>query len=260
MGKKSFELHNYLDIKSSKNVIGELLEAIPDLEDIGYAGYIEKKFLEETLKRLILDKEENPPYFYKKENEAKIELICNNIVERCKKYIKEKIHIFLFPTFDKFAIEKMHGVSGFCPWENVIMVFINFQDKWKKYLEESIVHELAHALSPYSKPDASIGSWLILEGLAENFKEFILKGSKSSWVEVISEEEAWKIFKEIKNVLGENDFRKYSEIFFGSGKYPNWTGYTIGYYLVKKYLKDNQNIDWNILLRKNPQEILRSFR
>ncbi|MBT4651756.1 hypothetical protein HOC13_04525 [Candidatus Woesearchaeota archaeon] len=50
------------------------------------------------------------------------------------------------------------------------------------------------------------------------------------------------------------------EVFYGTGKYPNWTGYSIGYYLVEKYLENKQEVDWNKLLRKDPKEILSSLQ
>jgi len=63
---------------------------------------------------------------------------------------------------------------------------------------------------------------------------------------------------EIKPLLHENDFEKYSEVFFGTGKYPLWTGYSIGYFLVKKYLKKQKIIKWKEVLKVNPEEILES--
>jgi len=257
--KTLFELHNCLDVKGSpEEIIEKIIRDIPDLEDIGYVGYLEKKWLKMTLRRLMIDKEgRNQPYFYNTKDEEEIKSICEKVIKKCECYIDEKVHVFLFPTFDKFAIKEMKGVSGFCSWDNTILVFINFIRGWEKQLEETIVHELAHALSPFEKEEAPIGNWLILEGLAEHFKDFILKGDQSEWTKAISEKEAFKIFGEIKNILGENDFNKYSEIFFGTGKYPNWTGYTIGYYLVRNYLKEKENFDWNELLRKDPKEILK---
>jgi uncharacterized protein YjaZ len=259
--KTLFELHNYLDVKGSpEEIIEKIIQDIPDLEDIGYAGYLEKKWLKMTLRRLMIDKEEkNQPYFYNPKNEEEIKLICERVINKCCNYIKEKIYIFLFPTFDKFIIEKMKGVSGYHSWNNTFLIFINFIDGWEKKLEETIVHELAHALSPFAKSEAPIGDWLILEGLAENFKDFILPGNQSDWTRAVSEKEAFRIFDEIKNILEENDFNKYSEIFFGTGKYPLWAGYTIGYYLIRNYLKEKKNIDWNELLRKDPKEILKFF-
>jgi len=52
---------------------------------------------------------------------------------------------------------------------------------------------LAHALSPFAEHDAPIGYWLVLEGIAENFKDFIFPESRSDWTKAISEEEAKKI-------------------------------------------------------------------
>src|SRR3989344_331832 len=209
--KSCFELYNYLDIDGSpEEVIEKIIKKIPDLEDIGFAGYLEKEWLKKTLERLIPDREgDNQNYLYDKENWEKIKLICERVIEKCEEYLEGKIHIFLFPTFDKFTIKNMNGVSGFCPWSNTIFIFINFTSQWKKYLAGSIAHELAHALSPYCKPDASIGSWLVLEGMAENFKDFILHEKRSTWANAITEEESWKIFEEIKNTLGENDFGRY---------------------------------------------------
>ncbi len=52
------------------------------------------------------------------------------------------------------------------------------------------------------------------------------------------------------------NFNFYMDVFYGTGKYSSWLGYSLGYYLVEKYLATLNEIDWNILLRKNPKEIL----
>ncbi len=255
----NFNINNYLHIEESpKKTIKEILKNIKNIKGIGFAGYSEKKWLEMTLKRLILDSEgDNQNYSYKEEYYEEIEKISEEVFKKCKDYIKKDIHIFLFPTFDKFVIEKMNGVNGFCPWKNTILIFINFTRKWKEQLKETIVHELAHALSSYALPDAPIGHWIILEGIAENFKDFIIKKNQSPWTKSISKQKSLEIFKEIKEKINKNNFKDYSEIFFGTGKYPLWTGYTIGYNLVKEYLKKYEKIDWKIILKENPERILK---
>ena len=259
--KQKFELHNYLDVKGSPNeIIKKILKNISELKDIGYAGYSEKKWLRLTLKRLILDRKgDNQIFSYKKEYNKKIKSVCKEAINKCDRYIHDKVHIFLFPTFDKFAIKKMNGVNGFCPWKNTLLIFMNFVNNWEEHLKETIIHELAHALSPYAKPDASIGDWIILEGIAENFKDFIFPGHKSKWTKALSKKESKRIFNEIRLILKENNFKEYSEIFYGTGKYPLWAGYSIGYYLVKDYLKKHKKIDWNKLLREDPKKILLTF-
>ncbi|MCH7850572.1 MAG: hypothetical protein IH845_02920 [Nanoarchaeota archaeon] len=259
MNKENFELYNYLNVVGNpKEVIDKILEEIPYLESIGYAGYKEKKWLKITLDRLIPDKkEDNQNYNFKENYKKEIKTISEKTFRKCQDYIKEKTHIFLFPTFDKFTIEKMKGVSGYCPWNNTLLIFINFNNGWKDQLEETIIHELAHSLSPYAKFDAPIGSWIILEGIAEQFKDFIIKGKKSLWVTTISKKESFEILKDIKELLNKNDFENYKEIFYGSGKYPLWAGYAIGYNLIEIYLENTPNLNWNKLLRENPQKIIK---
>ena len=62
-------MHNYLDVEGEPDeVINKILRKIPDLDDIGYAGHLERKWLKMTLERLILDKDgDNQQFSYKKE-------------------------------------------------------------------------------------------------------------------------------------------------------------------------------------------------
>ena len=69
--------------------------------------------------------------------------------------------------------------------------------------------------------------------------------------------EAKGLLEELKDKLDSENFDDYIEVFYGSGKYPNWSGYTIGYNLITKYLEGKENVNWNDLLRKNPKEILK---
>jgi uncharacterized protein YjaZ len=256
---KIFELHNYLNVNGfSKEVLNEITEKIQESNEIGFAGIQRKDLLKNFLSGFMFDKKENnQSYLYNVKYEENIKKIFEEITRKCRKYINKKINIFLFPTFDKFVIEKMNGVNGFSPWKNIIWIFINFKNNWEENLKETIVHELAHALSPFYKGgDLSIGYGIVLDGVAEHFKDFIVSKKKSSWTKVISKERAWEILEEIKIILEKKDFDDYNEIFYGTGKYPMWTGYTIGYYLIEKYFKKHSNFNWGKLLRKNPKEIL----
>ena len=259
---KIFKLNSYLAVKGTpEEIVEKIVDNIPESDNIGFAGCLEKKWLKKLLERFIPDKTgNNQPYLYDSKYENEIKGICEETIKKCEKFIDKKIHIFLFPTFDKFDAEKMGGVNGFSSWDNTILIFINFVKGWEESLKETIVHELAHAISPFYKGgDFTIGEGLILEGLAEHFKDFIIKARRSSWTKAISKAEAEKILKEIKATLNEKDFDKYSEIFYGTGKYPNWAGYTIGYYLIKDYFKNNGEKDWNKLLRKDPKKIFKEI-
>lgn len=59
-----------------------------------------------------------------------------------------------------------------------------------------------------------------------------------------TDDENKKILEELRDRLDSNDY-DYNAIFFnGNNKLPRWSGYSLGYYLVKKYLeKTNKKIE-----------------
>ena len=83
---------------------------------------------------------------------------------------------------------------------------------------------------------------LIFEGLACVLEtEFIKnKAEKSLFIKTIlerSDEQNKEILALIHNELDSDNYN-YNEIFFnGNDKLPRWSGYSLGYYLVKNYLK-----------------------
>jgi uncharacterized protein YjaZ len=52
----------------------------------------------------------------------------------------------------------------------------------------------------------------------------------------------------------------YREVFFGSKKYKRWTGYSIGYWLIKKFRIMNPNINWEEIIKIKPEHILKSIK
>jgi len=169
------------------------------------------------------------------------------------------IKVFVFPTYNDFVINNMKGVVGFCTNKNVIILGIYFSEKLSEGIEETIIHELAHAISPYyDMANLSIGEGIVFDGLAENFVEDIT-GKDSYLGKTINKNKSFEIFKDIKDKLDVIDFNLYSEIFFGKGKYSNWAGYSIGYYLIKDWLFKFNKKDWREILKKNPKEILDSI-
>ena len=51
------------------------------------------------------------------------------------------------------------------------------------------------------------------------------------------------------------DTSLYQKVFFGSSKYPTWSGYAIGYYLIEKFIKNTDLVSWQSLMKKSPEEI-----
>lgn len=129
-------------------------------------------------------------------------------------------------------------------------------DNWRKSLQNIVCHEFAHAVSLNFNNRNTIGDDVVFEGIAEHFREDLMGAGKSPWVQSISEKEAKQIFQEIKPKIKINSNALYRELFFGTGKFPLWSGYAIGYYLVGNYLNKCARKNWVEIFTKQPTEII----
>lgn len=189
----------------------------------------------------------------------KISKLTKEALEKISEVLdKREIHLYLFPTLSKFTIEKMKGSSGRWIWKNVIYIDVFPGENWEEYFKGTLIHETAHTLSDYYSNEISIGEGIIFEGLAEHFQEKFI-GVKNSWTKAFPKKKIQEIFKEIKANLDKKDHDLYNDLFFGTGKYPLWTGYTIGYFLIEEYLKKHKKFSWKKLLRENPNKILKEI-
>ena len=136
------------------------------------------------------------------------------------------------------------GVGGRTRTSDFIEFAINERKATKNLISEMLTHELCHA-ARWGKNDEWINSLfdgIISEGIATYFEAEFVKGreEKTVFIKTILErvdEENEKILEELRDQLDSN-YYDYSVIFFdGDDKLPRWAGYSLGYYLVKKYLK-----------------------
>ena len=144
-----------------------------------------------------------------------------------------------------------NGAGGFTFSADFIRIIIDDEKATENLISENVVHELCHA-ARWGKNDEWIKSLfdgLIFEGLACVLEdEFASNNSeKTLFIKTIlerSDEENEKILAVVRNKLDSNEYN-YDEIFFnGNDKLPRWAGYSLGYYLVKKYLeKTNKRIE-----------------
>ena len=140
-----------------------------------------------------------------------------------------------------------NGAGGYTFTADFFRIIIND----KKATDNLISHELCHA-ARWGRNDEWIKSLfdcLIFEGLACVLEaEFVKdKPEKSLFIKTILEctdDENKKILDLLKDKLDSDEYN-YDEIFFnGNDKLPRWAGYSVGYYLVKKYLeKTNKKIE-----------------
>ena len=136
------------------------------------------------------------------------------------------------------------GVGGQTFASNFIVSALDLKTMSILRFKEMLAHELGHA-ARWGKNDEwmnTLFDGMISEGIATYFgTEFAKNNSeKQFFTRAIlerSDEENERILNELRGNLDDKNY-DYQTIFFtGNDKLPRWSGYSLGYYLVKKYLE-----------------------
>lgn len=240
----------------------EIVRAVTsDISDlaVGYAGFSKKKYLRELLLQHMFDV--NPFAVNTSERSSSEQTAFKEIKDGLLKAndllpIVEPLYIFIFPSYSDFVKKRMEGVSGYTPWKNTILIFLD-EDAQHGALEKTIVHEYVHAVSLKFHTWTTLGDSLVFEGLAENFVSTIYKRSKSPWTKALSRDASLKYFRSLHNKITTADPKLEYELFFGDTRYPLWSGYAIGYWVVNAYRQQHPKVSWTELCKTKPAHILR---
>lgn len=136
------------------------------------------------------------------------------------------------------------GVGGQTFASNFIVSALDLKTMSILRFKEMLAHELGHA-ARWGKNDEwmnTLFDGMISEGIATYFgTEFAKNNSeKQFFTRAIlerSDEENERILNELRGNLDDKNY-DYQTIFFtGNDKLPRWSGYSLEYYLVKKYLE-----------------------
>ena len=143
------------------------------------------------------------------------------------------------------------GVGGRARTSDFIEFALDEEKATKNLISEMVAHELCHA-ARWGKNDEWINSLfdgMISEGIATYLEAEFVKNRKEKTVFIKTilertDNENEKILEKLRDQLDSN-YYDYDTIFFnGNDELPRWSGYSLGYYLVKKYLeKINQKIE-----------------
>ncbi|KKS53549.1 MAG: hypothetical protein UV19_C0008G0009 [Parcubacteria group bacterium GW2011_GWA2_42_28] len=254
--RKVAELHiSSFTSESEETLIENISGSVRDNPEIGYAGFDKKEDLIGFLKWKIF--KDNSKFNNIEINHDKVRSIIESALFRCLELVKsKKLYVFVFPTFDEFVKEKLTGVSGYSFWKNTIIIHIFPGGYSDKEIGETLCHEFAHAVSLNYNEIRTLLDQIIADGIAEHFREEAVGGGKSPWAASIDRDKAKNIFNEIKNCLDSEDWNIRNEIFYGSGRYPNWSGYSIGYYIIEDFLSKHRELSWNDVIKIKSWDIL----
>lgn len=253
-----------IEYDSGNNNKAELITCLSgEIEDSdnGYAGFNTKENLNNYLREAVFDKvDDNNHQYAFTLDEVKIIEIVTKTIKKCSDVLPGGItSIFVFPTFSQFVKEEMSGTFGYVPWPDTILIFINPAHlQYGKALSETVGHEFNHAVFLRDKKCASLSDSLIFEGLAEHFREQVIGGDQAPWTKIFGLDLAENIFSEMKlaNLLQSTDPEIRRGVFFGDEKHIRWTGYAIGYYIVKSFLENNPSLNWKEIMARQLKDIL----
>lgn len=264
--KIRFCFHNILLAqKKKKDIVDTITHFIPDDDQIGFAGYLNREDLSRDLHSFIFGASQsiNLPNLGK-DDKKEIRDIIKDSVEKCRVYANvPPLNIFIFPTQDPRVLKSMEGVNGFTPYKGTIHIYINpnARNEWQKHLISTVIHEIAHVLSREQFEWNTILDSLIFEGLAEHFREQVSGGKKMPWTVAITKKDARHIIKKLeeKKILQTTDDEFYMDLFFGGKKFKKWSGYTVGYFIIETVLRSKKYkvID---LLRRTPTMIFMMYK
>lgn len=247
-------------ITSKEQFIKDITSDISD-SVTGYAGFYNKKYLRDYLLTILFDNDDSVANLPRvKLNQNKVLTVIGDVLRKMEsKLTSHQVKIYIFPSFSAFVREKMGGTSGRAPWVRTILLFIDPTTNWKRSLEETVAHEYVHTLSLQEHKWSTLEDSIIFEGLAENFVQYLYKYKRpiSPWSSSLSRKDAKKYFRKMKKKLHSKDFSVYMGVFFGDKDYPLWTGYAVGYNLVKEYIEKHKNTSWLEFIKTKPSRIIK---
>jgi len=252
------------EFKDKNEVVDSIVSLMKEKGSIDYSGYADVALLKQGLLDHVGNGDVVQYKEISEEQKLEIEKTISETIEKCndKLSVPTKNFIFVFPWLPtKEEGEIFGGSFGFAPYSCVFHLFANLDQYTKKTIGNTVAHELNHTIYYYRHYDDfnnyTLLDEMIMEGLAENFRERIFGGKPAPWAIALKEEDA------IETLSTMNEETLYTRnqdiikgVLFGHNKYQKWTGYSAGYWLVKEFIKNNPDLSWDELMKISSREIL----
>lgn len=249
--------------KDRAEILDDIIGKIPEDSNSGYASFTKKSFLKNHLDRQFGDEISTGIENITRQEQSRIKKIIRLTIKRCfdKSAIPPlPVHVFIFPWLGTQYEHKLKGVNGFTVYLGTMHLYIS-DDKFSvKELKATIVHELNHVIAYHHHntiaTERTLLESMVLEGMADVFRESIIGGEVSAWSSALNEQECHNYLESLKYSLDSKDYRLYNEVFFGAeGKYKKWTGYALGYRIFKSFFTANHGLSWPEIMRMKPKDI-----
>lgn len=250
------------EFKDRNEIVNSIVSLIKEKGSIDYSGYADVDLLKQGLLDHIGNGSVEQYKEISEEQKLEIEKTISETIEKCneKLPVPTKNFVFVHPYLITANDKVFDGVMAVAAYSCVFHLFVNLDEYSKKSIENTVAHELNHTIYYYHHYDDfnnyTLLDEILLEGLAENFREQYFNPEVSKWAGVLNKDEAFEVLKESKDILETRDQKVIKEFLFGNNKYQRWTGYSVGYWLVKEFINRNKNLSWYELMKTNPKRFI----
>ncbi len=260
--------HEIEKIKNKENLADLIVESIRERKSILHAGFSDESLLHNNILTHIGDASISNYISLSEAHKKEIKDCIEKIVVKCNTYlsIPTKNYIFVLPYLPMEKDSVFGGVMGFSPYSCVFYVFLSPKLWSLKSLADTVAHELNHTIFYYYHYDTlnnyTLLDGMVLEGLAENFRECVLSDdTPAPWASALTQEKAFTTLDKMdKKILFSKDKHLINNVLFGNDSYEHWTGYSIGYWLIKKLLHKTPELSWEEVMKLSSVEILRIIK
>lgn len=141
---------------------------------------------------------------------------------------------------------EIDGIGGYTPNSHQIFIslnpnFKNLKETINIELKRTLAHELHHTLR-WKKPGygKTLLDALVTEGLADHFDIEVFGEKPQPWSVAFTLEELDKIRTKAEKEFNNKDYNHFAW-FYGNEELgiPEWAGYSLGFQIIKDYLKRN---------------------
>ena len=200
---------------------------------------------------------------YEKELEDAVSLVKEGMAKSEKLLIsRNDIAVIMSTNEDTFIRDKMDGVFGFTRNDFLISIGINTgADSWRDFVAKTIAHEYNHVVRLQrmsGRERSSIGVGIVFEGLAQCFEEAVT-GQVRPWSTALNKDQAKEVWQKIKDRLDDNSTDLYNRLFISPNdkEFALWSGYALGYLIIKERLKEGGNsTDWERLMNMDSKSLI----
>ena len=165
--------------------------------------------------------------------------------------------MFIFPGDGESTVlvNQLGGVLGFSLGASATLFFVWPRGDWRANLSYNVVHEYAHLVRNLLFPRGIAGGRLVYmktqqpetlldamvaEGISDCFAQECLNGARPRWMDTQDDVEPRRMWPRLHRRFGISDATEIRRFLFGDGdRVPAWTGYTLGYMIVRRFLDNN---------------------